>query len=85
MPTAAKLVAFICFSFIAALATVVWWWTTEPDISDAFVQRLTITNFVLGGSIGWFTMGQSPHIGGVRSIALGLRTITIMVIGLAVI
>jgi hypothetical protein len=83
MPTAAKLVAFICYSLIAALATVVWWYTSEQDSGDDYFYRVLIVTTMVGGCVGWYTLGQSPHFGGLRSIYVGLRTSLILVFVIA--
>jgi hypothetical protein len=84
MPTAAKLVAFICYALISILAAFVWWRTTEQDASDAFFYRFIGMTFFVGGTVGWYTMGQSPHHGGMRSIYVGLRTSLILVFVVAI-
>lgn len=84
MPTASKLVAFICYALIAVLCGVIWWSTSIYASNAAYLYRFLPLIGILGGLVGWFGVGPQPHLGGFRSIALGLKGSIILVFVVAV-
>ncbi len=73
MPTAAKLVAGICFAIIGFLAALMFNATaeTETGLGPSILTSAAIIGFLCG----WVVLGRRPGLGGFESVASGIAAV----------
>jgi len=82
MPTAAKLVAAICFAFLAFVTCIVVEGTLPEDTRIGYIYEVSIAS---GAICGWFVSGSARRTGYAEAAATGLRTtVTALVMALGV-
>lgn len=71
MPTAAKLVAAICFALLALITCLVLETTLPEDTRIGYLYEVSIA---MGAICGWFVSGAAKRTGYAEAAATGLRT-----------
>lgn len=73
MPTAAKLVAAVALAFVTAMMVPILISYYPDERFDRDARELMQTFAIIGGLVGWFSLGKRVKTEGGKGIMLGLR------------
>ena len=77
MPTAAKLIAAVCFALVGWFAAMAYIPQLPEGTNTGYFPEITA---FIGFLMGWFTLGQKVRRGWFDGMAVGLRTSAFVVI-----